>query len=70
METAPAQRQAAILFADIAGSTRLYETLGDVEALATITRALDPRKEPVFTIAGDGDHRFRRPLRANVPSAS
>mgnify|MGYP001081229356 CR=1 FL=1 len=41
METVPAQRQAAILFADIAGSTRLYETLGDAEALATITRALD-----------------------------
>ena len=37
----PAQRQAAILFADIAGSTRPYETLGDAEALATITRALD-----------------------------
>lgn len=41
MENAPAQRQAAILFADIAGSTRLYETLGDAEALATITHALD-----------------------------
>jgi len=41
METAPAQRQAAILFADIAGSTRLYETLGDAEALATIAHALD-----------------------------
>ena len=41
MESAPQQRQAAILFADIAGSTRLYETLGDAEALATITRALD-----------------------------
>ena len=41
MESAPEQRQAAILFADIAGSTRLYETLGDAEALATITRALD-----------------------------
>lgn len=41
METAPAQRQAAILFADIAGSTRLYETLGDAEALATIGHALD-----------------------------
>lgn len=41
MEPAPAQRQAAILFADIAGSTRLYETLGDTEALATIAKALD-----------------------------
>lgn len=40
-DPAPAPKQAAILFADIAGSTRLYETLGDSEALATITRALD-----------------------------
>ena len=38
---APATRQAAILLADIAGSTRLYETLGDSEALATIAHALD-----------------------------
>jgi class 3 adenylate cyclase len=41
MTQAHAQRQAAILFADIAGSTKLYETLGDVEALATIARALE-----------------------------
>ena len=30
----------AILFADVSGSTRLYETVGDVEALATIGRCL------------------------------
>jgi len=30
----------AVLFADVAGSTRLYESLGDVEALATINRCL------------------------------
>ncbi|MEO8485305.1 MAG: adenylate/guanylate cyclase domain-containing protein [Betaproteobacteria bacterium] len=41
MDHAPAPRQAAILFADIAGSTKLYETLGDAEALATIAHALD-----------------------------
>ena len=29
-----------VLFADVCGSTRLYETLGDVEALATIGRAV------------------------------
>ena len=37
----PAPRQAAILFADISGSTSLYETLGDAEALSTITLALE-----------------------------
>ena len=34
-------RQAAVLFADIAGSTRLYETLGDAVALMMIGRCLD-----------------------------
>ncbi|HVF64437.1 MAG TPA: adenylate/guanylate cyclase domain-containing protein [Casimicrobiaceae bacterium] len=36
-----ATRHAAVLFADIAGSTRLYETLGDQMALAMIARCLD-----------------------------
>jgi adenylate cyclase len=39
MESAP--RQVAILFADITGSTRLYETHGDAEALAAINRCFD-----------------------------
>ena len=30
----------AVLFADVCGSTRLYETLGDTEALATIGRCV------------------------------
>ena len=42
METAP--RKLVILFADVAGSTKLYETLGDAEALATIGRCLDIMK--------------------------
>ena len=37
----PAARHAAVLFADIAGSTRLYETVGDAAALAMIGRCLD-----------------------------
>lgn len=32
--------QCAILFADVAGSTRLYETMGDVAAHAALTHAL------------------------------
>lgn len=40
----PAPRKLAILFADVAGSTKLYETLGDAEALATIGAALDVMK--------------------------
>ena len=38
---ASATRHAAVLFADIAGSTRLYETAGDAIALAMIGRCLD-----------------------------
>lgn len=37
----PTPRHAAVLFADIAGSTRLYETAGDAAALAMIGRCLD-----------------------------
>lgn len=36
----PTDQGLAVLFADIAGSTRLYEQLGDVQALATIGRCL------------------------------
>jgi class 3 adenylate cyclase len=39
MEPQPA-RKLAILFADITGSARLYESLGDVEALQTINHCL------------------------------
>ena len=33
-------RNLAVLFADISGSAKLYESLGDVEALSTIERCL------------------------------
>lgn len=36
----PTDQRLAVLFADIAGSTRLYEQLGDTEALAAISRCL------------------------------
>lgn len=36
-----AEREKAVLFADISGSTRLYEILGDARALATINGCLD-----------------------------
>src|SRR5687768_7411680 len=42
---AASNRQAAILFADIAGSTRLYETLGDAVALTMIGRCIDVIRE-------------------------
>jgi len=36
----PVTSDLAVLFADIAGSTRLYETLGDERALATVGRSV------------------------------
>ena len=33
-------RNLAVLFADISGSTKLYETLGDAEALQIVERCL------------------------------
>lgn len=38
---APQQQRLAILFADISGSTALYDKLGDVEALRLVTKCLD-----------------------------
>ena len=45
MSDPSAPRQAAVLFADVAGSTKLYESLGDAEALETITRVLDVMRQ-------------------------
>ena len=38
--TSPASAEMAVLFADVSGSTRLYESLGDERALATIEHCL------------------------------
>ena len=41
----PAPTEFAVLFADVSGSTRLYETLGDERALATIGRCIALMRE-------------------------
>ena len=35
------ERALAVLFADVSGSTRLYETLGNAQALVAVARCLD-----------------------------
>ena len=40
MADSQTSRSLAVLFADISGSTKLYETLGDAEALQTVERCL------------------------------
>ncbi len=42
----------AVLFADVAGSTRLYEKLGDAKALATISRCLELARDASTEFGG------------------
>lgn len=60
MATPPRQEKLAILFADISGSTALYDKLGDVEALRLVTKCLDvmieelaPRQGMLIKTIGD-----------------
>jgi class 3 adenylate cyclase len=46
------QRNLCILFADVSGSTRLYEKLGDTEALRAIERCLERMGRAVITYKG------------------
>ena len=41
---APTTRNLVVMFADISGSTKLYELLGNADALATIDRCLEIAK--------------------------
>ena len=45
MADTQSSRNLAVLFADISGSAKLYENLGDAEALATVERCLAIIKE-------------------------
>jgi len=40
MADSQSSRSLAVLFADISGSAKLYENLGDSEALATVERCI------------------------------
>lgn len=46
------QSDMCILFADVSGSTRLYEKLGDADALATIGRCIDRMTRAVLANRG------------------
>ena len=47
-----ASSELAVLFADVSGSTRLYETLGDERALATVGRCVELMREACDGHAG------------------
>lgn len=46
------QRDLCVLFADVSGSTRLYEKLGDAEALRAIDRCLERMRRSVLLYKG------------------
>ena len=46
------ERQATVLFADVSGSTRLYETAGDTAALAAITQCLAAMRQATEAAGG------------------
>ena len=46
------ERQATVLFADVSGSTRLYETAGDATALAAITQCLAAMRQATEAAGG------------------
>jgi adenylate cyclase len=47
-----AARDTAVLFADVTGSTRLYETAGDAPAMQAIHHCLDVLRETAYLCAG------------------
>jgi adenylate cyclase len=47
-----ADRKIAVLFADVSGSTHLYERLGDAQALATMSRCLDMARDAALECGG------------------
>lgn len=48
----PAPRETAVLFADVTGSTRLYETAGDAAAMQAIRGCLDTLRRTAESSAG------------------
>src|SRR6478735_1991944 len=51
MQTETATR-IAVLFADVSGSTQLYESLGDTRAVATVGRCLDMARDAAVARGG------------------
>jgi adenylate cyclase len=48
----PTETGLVVMFADVAGSTRLYEQLGDARALALVTRCLDLARDAAAGYGG------------------
>src|SRR2546428_11139019 len=67
MDKAP--QNLAVLFADISGSAKLYESLGDAEALATIERCLAIIRQACIDSGGRVVKTIRDEVMAVFPAA-
>jgi len=52
IQTPPRSRERAVLFADLVGSTQLYERMGDTAAFALIDRCLNVMSDAVIGSSG------------------
>jgi class 3 adenylate cyclase len=52
IQTPPRSRERAVLFADLVGSTQLYERMGDTAAFALIDRCLNIMSDAVIGSSG------------------
>lgn len=70
-KTMPAgvEREVSVLFADVSGSTRLYEQLGDAQAFAAINGCLDLLKRVTATHGGHVVKTIGDEIMAVLPSA-
>src|SRR5271169_4448519 len=66
----PVSQDLAMLFADVSGSTALYEKLGDQEALATIDAVLTELKKSIAIQQGRVVKTIGDEVMAALPSAN
>ncbi len=68
-DTARKEREVAIVFADVVGSTHLYEALGDDRARETVQRCLDIMKQATEQFGGTVIKTMGDEVMATFPSA-
>ena len=63
------QSEAAVLFADVSGSTKLYETAGDAVAHAAIERCVNLMREKTVLASGKVIKTIGDEVMSSFPSA-
>src|SRR2546428_11339541 len=60
-------RQTTVLFADVSGSTKLYETAGDAAALTAIGRCIERMRKAAESTGGRGRKKQHEGIMALFP---